>query len=239
MMVEVLRGMLDAFVELFWPTRCVGCDALGSLLCPECEAALPLIDPVTACPHCGAPFGSLVCTQCTPSRAEGDFPFTGARAAGRFEGAVERMLTLYKDEGETRLAGPIARLLALAAGEDWRSWADVLVFIPDSPEAYRRRGFDHMERVAALVGRMTHIEVCDALVCGKSADQRALGRGGRARNVQGAFVLVDDARPRIRGRHVLLVDDVLTTGVTLSEATRVLLEGGAEEVRAVVCARVW
>ena len=76
-------------------------------------------------------------------------------------------------------------------------------------------------------------------MCGKSADQRALDRRGRARNVQGAFVLVDDARPRIRGCHVLLVDDVLTTGVTLSEAARALLEGGAEEVRAVVCARVW
>lgn len=239
MLFEYVRGMVDALVELLWPTRCVGCDALGSLLCPECEADLPLIDPATACPHCGAPFGALVCTQCASSRPAGGFPFTGARAAGRFEGTLARMLTLYKDEGEVRLAGPIARLLALAAGEDWRSWADILVFIPDSPEAFRRRGFDHMEKVVLLMGRMAHVEVCDALVCRKAVDQRALGRSGRARNVQGAFALVDDEVPRVRGRHVLLVDDVLTTGVTLGEASRTLLEGGAEEVRAVVCARAW
>lgn len=232
-------GILEACREVLWPTRCVGCDATGILLCPDCEAKLPLIDRASACPSCGAPFGSLVCTECAAITAEKPFPFAATRAVGTFEDTLARMLTIYKDEGERRLCAPIARLLAQAAGEDWRIWADLVVFVPASPKAFRRRGFDHMADIADEMAGMCHLEVCDALVCKGKADQRLLGREERADNVEGAFRLVDCMGPLLAGRNVLLIDDVFTTGATLSAASEALSKASVREIRVVVAARVW
>lgn len=233
----VLGDLVEAFEEMFWPTRCVGCESVGMLLCPECEAALPLIDAATACPRCGAPFGSMVCTECG-DRSDA-FPFSAVRAAGSFEGVLARAIIAYKDAGERRFAEVLARLLAIAAGEDWRQWADLIVFVPASAAAYRRRGFDHMEAVARAMGAMTRLEVCDALVCGRKSDQRLLGRRERRENTAGMFAPVEAELPRLEGADVLLVDDVFTTGATLMAACDALLGASVGEIRVVVAARVW
>lgn len=229
----------DGVLELLWPARCVGCDLPQTLLCPECESKLELIDQRDACPRCGAPHGRLVCTECAASGTDGAFSFTAARAAGVFEGILAQVITCYKDSGERRLAGVIARLLAIAAGADWRSWADAVVFVPAAASAVRRRGFDHMELVARKLGGMCAIPVVDALICTRRKDQRLLGRAERAENMSGVFELVDGLAAEIADRRILLVDDVFTTGATLDGAAKALLAAGAHEVRALVAARVW
>ena len=148
------------------------------------------------------------------------------------------MLVVYKDGGEKRLAMIIARLMTICAQSDWRMWADALVFIPASPQAYRRRGFDHMDLVAHHMSRMMHIPLCDALVRRNARDQRILGREARAENVSGSFLPASGV-DEIIGRNILLIDDVFTTGATATSATEVLLDGGVREVRVVVAARVW
>jgi ComF family protein len=241
--VEGIRGigrlLVAALSELLAPTRCVGCDELGTLLCPDCERKLPLIDTAQACPFCGAPDGRLACTECVKTRAASGFSFSGARAAVSFQGVAARLIVIYKDGGERRLAPILARLLALAAGEDWRAWADCIVFVPARPSAYRRRGFDHMQLVAEHLGRALRLPVCDALICGRQADQRGLSSARRWENMAGAFTLTDDAGELLTGRRALIVDDVFTTGATLSAASDALLEAGAVEVRVVVVGRVW
>ena len=126
--------------------------------------------------------------------------------------------------------------------QDWTQWADALVYVPASPEALLRRGFDHMERVAEIVARRTGMALVHALVSCKGArDQRELGRGERLANRSGSFSLAADAVPEAGAlpRRIVLIDDVFTTGATLSAATHVLLDGGAHEIRAVTCCRVW
>ena len=126
--------------------------------------------------------------------------------------------------------------------QDWTQWADALVYVPASPEALLRRGFDHMERVAEIVARRTGMALVHALVSCKGArDQRELGRGERLANRSGSFSLAADAVPEADAlpRRIVLIDDVFTTGATLSAAAHVLLDGGAHEVRAVTCCRVW
>jgi len=231
--------LAEGFKELIWPTRCVGCDLPGTLLCEECEAALPRIDPDQACPHCGAAHGVILCTECDPAKPNGGFPFQGARAFGRFEGALASMLVLYKDEGEKRLAPIIARLLAITAGSDWRSWADCIVFVPASADAFRRRGFDHMEQVARAMAAQTHIALLDVLARDKVVDQRKLDRQDRAANAAGSFQLLPARALALQDRNVLLIDDVFTTGATLSAAAQALIDAGARAVRVVVAARVW
>lgn len=126
--------------------------------------------------------------------------------------------------------------------QDWTQWADALVYVPASPEALLRRGFDHMERVAEIVSRRTGMALVHALASCKGArDQRELGRGERLANRSGSFSLAADAVPEADAlpRRIILIDDVFTTGATLSAAAHVLLDGSAHEVRAVTCCRVW
>ena len=126
--------------------------------------------------------------------------------------------------------------------QDWTQWADALVYVPASPEALLRRGFDHMERVAEIVARRTGMALVHALVSCKGArDQRELGRGERLANRSGSFSLAADAVPEADAlpRRIILIDDVFTTGATLSAAAHVLLDGGAHEIRTVTCCRVW
>jgi len=229
-------SIADGFLELLYPARCVLCDAPGSVLCPACEAWLVPIDRETACPRCGAPDGVRQCVACQGVT----FAFSAARAVGSLDDDHSRIVTVYKDSLERRLAAPIARLMAVAAGEDWRSWADCVAFVPDGADAWRRRGFDHMEEVARPFAALCHVPLVDVLVHGRAPDQRSLSREQRAASARGVFSPAPGGGVGdVAGRRVLLVDDVFTTGATASAAAETLLALGAADVRLVVFARVW
>lgn len=160
-----------------------------------------------------------------------------------------------------------SREISPPSPRDWSQWADALTYVPASPEALRRRGFDHMERVAQIVAQRTGLPLVHALASRKGAhDQRKLGRGERLANRSGSFELATGMRAGPPGEtetiragnlealgasgsvamgademppRIVLIDDVFTTGATLSAATQVLLDGGVREVRAVTCCRVW
>ena len=121
------------------------------------------------------------------------------------------------------------------AGNIWIP--EAIVPIPATRQAIRRRGFDHILPVAEALGERWGLPVADILAKADAADQRELGRVGRIENMGGAFSLRDFAT-RIP-RSILLVDDVFTTGATLSAASDLLLDVGAEEVRVAALCRVW
>ena len=104
---ELARQTADALAETLWPTRCVGCDQPGELLCEECRAGLPWIEQHLACPSCGAPYGFLTCTEC-----DGSWLPRATVAALGFHGAPARMVTCLKDAHELRLAPVIAAAMS-------------------------------------------------------------------------------------------------------------------------------
>lgn len=222
-----MRGLLD----LVFPPRCAGCECPGTLLCGRCREALPLIDPLCACPRCGAPLvrADAACTECRGR----EFAFTAARCATRLEPPASRAVVALKDGGERRYAGVLAELLA-AASEGWLTPDDVLVPAPASPAAVRRRGFDHAGDITRALGTLTGHPTARLLGATATADQRALTRGERFANRAGAFRL----RPGVSvPEYVVLVDDVFTTGATFDAASRVLLSAGVTEVRVLAVAR--
>ena len=239
---RLARAAADELAELVWPTRCVGCDQPGELLCDECRAALPWVEQRLACPVCGAPYGFLTCTEC-----KGDWPARATVAALGFHGTPARMVAALKDAHELRLA-PVMAAAMLTALDEAAAWpaadgaprfspddTDAVCFVPATAAAYARRGFDHMELVSRALADGAGLPLADVLVRAASRDQRELGRDERAANLEGTVRVVGD----VFGARLLLLDDVATTGASIAEATRALLARGADSVTACVLARVW
>ena len=220
----VLSAVMDEALELVAPTRCVGCDEPGALLCDECLAALPWVRQELACPNCGAPHGGLTCTECSEP-----WETRACVCALGFLGPVRRLVPAMKDYHELRLA-PVMAAAMLCALEE----ASVC-FVPDTAAAFARRGFDHMELVARELCRLTGLPLADVLVRRRARDQRELGQAERAANLAGTVEVADD----VSGMRLLLLDDVVTTGSTIREASRALLARGACPPTACALARVW
>ena len=242
-LVRGARWFIDNLFELIWPARCVGCEKLGVLLCEDCRRALPYIDLQQACPRCGTPFGKLVCTECTTvyETQPKQMPFSQARCSLEFTDLSRRIIVAYKDGGEQRLAPLLAQMAAQVIPQEWCDWADVLTWIPADADAVRRRGFDHIAKVVVSLAQMVGIPLQPLLSKGVHGDQRILNREERKLNMRRVFSLYQGAQERIDTamKKVILVDDVFTTGATLSAATEVLLGAGVEEVRVVTVYRVW
>ncbi len=199
------------------------------------------IDPACSCLHCGAPFGAMVCTECAGVGTDLD----RCLAATVFDGPVGRVVRAYKDGGERRLAAEIASIMLAAAVRAQREApgryggllvrADAVAFVPVTAAAFRRRGFDHMELIARNLSGRSDIPLMDALVKHGASDQREFGRSGRLAEAFGAY----EAVLPVRGKRILLIDDVITTGATMSAAAAALKAAGASHVDGLALARVW
>lgn len=236
----------EALSELVWPTRCLGCDAPGELLCETCRSQLPWISQRWACPCCGAPFGWLACTECQAPEGM-TWETRACVCALPLEGIAHALVVGHKDAGERRLAPVIAAIVACALDEA-SSWPaadgapradlarlDALCFVPATAAAYRRRGFDHMEVVARTLAGMLSLPLVDALARPRALDQRSLGREERRENAAESMVVVQD----VSGLRLLLVDDVVTTGASVRSGAAALLARGAESVTGCALARTW
>lgn len=241
-MDSVLHSLVSAGAELLWPTRCVGCERPGTLLCDECLRSFPWIEQRWACPSCGAPDGYLVCTECAH-----DWGLDALVCAASYEGVAKRLVTVLKDEHETRLAPIVAAAMSTALDEA-AAWdahdgsprfseedVDAIAFVPATARAYARRGFDHMALVAEALSQLTGIPVADVLVRGPALDQRHLGRDERAENLEGSVRVLDD----VSDMRILLVDDVVTTGASMRACAAALRARGAARVVGCALCRVW
>ncbi len=188
-------------------SRCAGCDAPATLLCETCRTAL-------------AP-------RVRQHRLPSGLPvFT---AVG-FDGIPARVIRTLKEQGRTALARPLGRALRSALREAGVPPGAVVVPVPTSRAAFRRRGFRVPELLARHAGYRTRRLLLPARA---AADQRALSIRARERNVRGTM------RPSRRPcplRTVVLLDDVMTTGATLAEAERTLRRAGFRVALAVAVA---
>lgn len=203
--------MLADLLDLVLPQTCAGCAAPGQALCARCCALLA--DPRRHRPDpCPAGLPPLV-------------------TAAVYAGPVRAALLGHKEHGRLGLARPLGRALAGAVallGAD-----AVLVPVPSAGRAVRERGHDHARRLAAATAREAGLRSRPLLVqARRTADQAGLDAGQRAANLRGAL----QARRRLDGLPVLLVDDVVTTGATLAEAARALRAAGADVRGAAVVA---
>lgn len=194
--------MWSVLTDLALPRRCAGCGRPGELLCPDCRPTGP------------------------PLRLAG---FAGVvLAAGRYERRLRSAVLAYKERGRRELARPLAQLLALAPllalGRPV-----VLVPVPSARAAARRRGGDHVLRMARVASAQSRVPIAAVLQLVRTVhDSAGLGAVARQANLAGAMAAARPPPALTSGRlpAAVLVDDIVTTGATLHEATRALRSAG-------------
>ncbi len=235
-MRQALRPLSRASWRGPVPGRCEVCRGwTGDRLCGDCRQ--PLAAPASRCCRCGlrVPAGLPECTDC---RREPP-PFAGCICATDYGFPWDRLIGRFKYEQSSELATVLVTALATAAEHAATPLPQVFVALPLSPSRLRERGYDQAwelaRRLGIHFGRPAHARALERRF--DVRPQAELTRVQRLRNLQGAFVVPAAARPLVEGRHLALVDDVMTTGATAQEATRALLAGGAARVDLWVVAR--
>jgi len=233
------RGALD----VIYPPTCLACRAATAqtgALCPQCWRQMRFIER-PYCERLGTPFEQDWGPGLLSPQAIADPPvFARARAVARFEDGPARQLVhrlKYSDRGE--LARPMGRWMA-RAGADILADADALAPVPLHALRLWTRRFNQAAALAHAIARETGASYEPFLLARVKATQSQVGlsRMQRADNVQGAFRVPAQSQARLKGRRIVLVDDVLTSGATANAAARALLRGGAAQVDLLVFARV-
>jgi competence protein ComFC len=239
--MQLKSDFLGALASLFYPPACTVCSGnvhAGEYLCADCDAKLTHIVP-PFCTRCSEPFPAAIsapftCANCGQRRLH----FETAVAAYRSRGIVRQVLLDFKYGRQIYLRHLVARwLLATLGDERLRNiMFDMVVPVPLHPARERERGFNQSALIAQVLSAHTKWPLARLLERTRyTTTQTAFDRAARLQNLRGAFRLrkTDD----VRGLRVLLIDDVLTTGSTLSECARVLKTAGARSVHAATAAR--
>lgn len=222
-----LSRIKEMTLDLLFPPHCLGCGVGGSFLCSSCQEALPRLNP-PYCERCGLPVaeGDL-CATCQVSPPALD----GLRSPFLFQGVVRQAIHCLKYQNLRAVAWPLGQLL----GECLRVYplpVEVLVPVPLHPKRLRQRGYNQ----SALLARATGLPVVEGLIRLRDTPPQARTATSQERqdNVRGAFA----CRHRgLRGRQILLVDDVCTTGATMEACALALKEAGAASVWGLALAR--
>ena len=227
---------LDAFLNFLFPVKCLLChkDLLHAQgLCDVCFLGMEYISP-PICLKCGIPFPSDVgrdhlCGNCLTSGVH----FGKARAVGHYKGTMQEAIHQFKHKKKVLLAGPLGALMADYDSDeiDFESY-DLLIPVPLHFKRLRERGFNQALSLARSIGRKYEIPIdYTGLKRIRWVEpQTNLKMKERKRNVMGAFYISDRHREMYEGKSILLIDDVYTSGATVNECSKVLMNAGTSGV---------
>ncbi len=234
---DFIKGATSRFGNALFPLD-ITCDVCGNelvsktryRLCGECIESLPFIEG-HRCLACGIPLKDEAdyCNRCIRDRGE----FIKNRAPFVYTGDVRRLVYALKFGKKKYIAQTLGALMAdeyLKSAMD----ADIIVFVPMTQKEEKDRGFNQSELLAMEVGSRLNISVLPALAKIKdTSPQKKLSGIERKSNLEGAFACLFE---EVKGRKILLIDDIFTTGATANECSKVLLKAKAREVSVLTCA---
>jgi len=227
-----LARLKGTALDLLFPQWCVGCGKEGDFLCFFCRRSLlKIVSPL--CPRCGRPQpNGMLCSGCVGWQAEID----GIRSPFQFDGVMRQAIHQLKYRNLRALAQPLAKLL-----NDYLMTnpvpGEVLVPVPLHQKRLRERGYNQSCLLTEELGKLISLPVVnDCLIRQRHAPPQARTStvGERRNNVAGAFTCRDHTP---RGKQVLLIDDVSTSGATLDACAAALKAAGASSVWGLVLAR--
>lgn len=210
-----MKRVLDWFLDALYPTRCILCRNRLRLgrpsICPACQSLMP---------------------TAAGDHKHGDY-FSDCISALYYEGNVKLAVRRYKFHSASAYAPAFGELIAERIYEDYDGQYDLLSWVPLAPDRLRKRGYDQSRLLAEQAARRLRLPLVRVLKKkrGVPAQSQSGDADHRRRNISGAYSV---PKPEIIcGKRVLLIDDIVTTGSTLSECAVTLLKAGAESV---ICA---
>jgi competence protein ComFC len=233
MVGKLLRPVLDFVLPAF----CDVCDKPlekdERVVCEDCMSQIQFISE-PYCLRCGKPTkGEKVCRSCFVHPHK----LLRIRALGVYTGVLASLIHLLKYTRRLSLAARLGKMVFKLVMEDnFLRRAQLIIPVPLHPTRMRERGYNQSELLAKNIGKYLNIPLFTKALfrVRNTKSQTRLSTEQRRENVKGAFTVKNTTH--IAKKHILLVDDVLTTGATLDECAIALLNGGASAVYAVTCA---
>ena len=234
--------IVHRFLDLIFPPLCPVCQSLfdgqgtDRVICPACRKAIRFVQP-PLCPRCGLPYPggrAHLCASCLKERRY----FALHRTCALYEGALRETIHRFKYQGVFPLKQVLGDLLEpVLKGMRRELRVDVLVPVPLHIRRLRERGFNQALLLVKELSRRTGIPYQERALAKikETPVQISLKKRERAKNLKGAFQVKDEGA--IKGKRVVLVDDVYTTGATVNECARALLKAGAKQVAVLTVAR--
>ena len=231
-----MTGIFEQFIDLIFPPRCIICkNKTHKFVCEKCESKIRYLKP-PICKICGEPkdkyFKGELCEDCAIEEP----PFIMARSIVLYEGPIKDALHKFKFNGKTRLSSFLSRLMIsyLENGDIRMDPIDLIIPVPLSKNREKQRGYNQSKLLAEEIAKHFSINLDDSSLK-KTKDvvpQFELAREQRLLNIKGAF----ESAP-VKGRNILLIDDIYTTGATAKEASSALKSAGAKQVFVLTFAR--
>ncbi len=224
-----MNELAKSLLRMLFPRRCIYCQRVVApdvWCCEYCEPDVPYMeDPI--CYRCGRTKEHCVCRG---HRRH----FERCIAAMRYEeGAAGAVLYLKEDDNADHIEGMATEMVRALRRHSDAAALDLVTFVPMHKKEVRERGFNQSEWLAREVAAQIGVPFCVALEkIYDTRSQKSLRSMERGGNLLGAF----DLRVPVKGKRVLLVDDVITTGATLHECAKMMKIGGTESVTALVFA---
>lgn len=233
--------MLQRILNLVFPPQCLICDgrvAKHGALCSKCWQSVRFIsDPM--CDACGLPFefdiGShALCADCLHTRPL----YARARAAFLYDEKSSRLITRFKYSDQIQLAKIYGEWLS-SAGRELLANTDFLIPVPLHYWRFVQRRFNQSAMLAGEISKNTGITHLPNAIkrTRHTKQQTGLTKTQREENVKGAFIIESHHQVAIKGKNILLIDDVITTGSTIEQCTKALIKSGVAQVNVLTLAR--
>ncbi len=233
----MLLKLKDWIISLLYPERCIFCDVVirGDVVCEDCKDKLRLTKDKRSCKKCSRPIdkNSVLCHDCMIRPRH----FSACFAAAVYTDELRRSVIRFKFYKRPDYHRGYAKLiLDHLSSLGSLPYFDAVIGVPLSKERYRERGYQQALLIAREVSKglgLSHLKKAVKKVRHTPA-QSTLPRHKRLENLRGAFRVT--GKEQIRGKTLLLIDDVFTTGTTVDEISKVLIGAGAKEVYVAVVA---
>ena len=234
-MLRTGRRLLESLAAALFPPRCALCSTelpTMKIICSECAASMPAFEG-SRCQHCGEPVDDAsidLCIRCGTQLLSVDRVFS----LGPYHGNWGRLVRSFKFEREMAVGRWLGERMA-AALISLEPMADfnVITFVPMTRKGRRERGFNQAEILARMIAKRLNLPLVRMLAKTRETPlQSGLPAAQRKTNLRDVFRLLP-----CKQEHVLLVDDIYTTGSTVEECARTLKRGGVQSVVAMTVAR--
>ena len=217
--VNVKNTMIEALMQKVAPHPCFGCGKIGTPLCHNCKNNITT-EPFVGCILCGNTSPEGLCAQ-------HDVPICKAWVVGERRTVLRRVIDAYKFENVKRTAHTLVDLLDESL--PLLSSNTLVVPIPTAPSHVRQRGYDHAYLLSVLFAERRGLTLTHLLERSSTKTQHRLNKAERQQEAGGAFRLFKGVEVA-KDTPILLLDDIITTGSTITSASHVLSKAGAETI---------